>query len=615
MMGQVALTLVQPWPIQMIVDELIKSAPQGHETVSKHGFWKFVLSSVEHGLYATDFDFLFKGIGILFAIYLASAFLLYMQNSLLAHLSQRVVLRVRENLFSHLLFLPHNFFEKVRTGDLTSRISKDTADIQDILEGAITIMVRSLPTILGILIVSFALDWVYALTFIFVIPLIFWANVLFARSAKEAVRRQRRIEGAMASRAQEAFCHHKAVATLSLENELVEDFRENGRESATHGVDAGRFQGMLTASMDFLVGVTTLAVLLIGGLRTLHGCLTVGQLMVFLSYLNSIFKPIRETSKFTIRLAKSATAVERVEEIMHMSPHEIGATELPHAMKHRRFKGHIEFRDIVFGYQPNSAVLQAIDFSVAPGKMVALVGDSGSGKSSLLHLLMRLYDPQQGVIRIDGTEIRAMKLSSLRKQLSVVLQDSYIFNMTILENIGLAKPGATRAEAIKAAKAAGAHGFIQRLPQGYETPLGEGGSGLSGGQKRRLAIARAILRDAPIVLLDEPTAGLDAASERKVVEALKRLTRNKTTFIVTHQLSTVVDADLILVLSGGRIVERGVHEQLLRQGGFYASLWQAQHHNGSARDHRPFREPIEITELDKEEESERSVASRLSMRL
>jgi ATP-binding cassette subfamily B protein len=584
MLGQTALTLIQPWPVQRIIDHVVSNPTHGSDLAAKYDLSHFILTTIERFLSANDFDFLFKGIGLLLIIYVSSAVLLYFQNAALAQLGQSVVLRVRERLLSHLISLPHNYFENARTGDLTSRISKDTADAQDILEGAITIFVRSLPTIVGILIVSFTLDWIYAMTFILVIPLIYWANVVFTRRTKEAVRRQRRIEGVLASNVQEAFYYHKAVTTLSLEDDLIEDFLEGGRTSALHGVRAGRFQGVLAASMDFLIGVTTLVVLFMGALRILHGCLTVGQLMVFLSYLNSLFKPIREISKFASRFAKSSAAMERVEEIMRINPMDIGATELPGAVDAPHFQGHIAFNGVSFGYRPDQQVLEELNLSISAGQKVALVGDSGSGKSSILYLLMRLYDPWYGKVEIDGADIRTLKLSSLRNQLAVVLQDSFIFNMTIRENIAIARPGATKAEVVEAAKAAEADEFIRSLPDGYDTHLGEGGAGLSGGQKRRLAIARAILRNAPIVLLDEPTVGLDAASEQKVVEALGRLTEGRTTLIVTHQLCTITNADLIVVLSKGKIVETGAHEQLLEQNGPYKTLWQAQQQDVQAPD-------------------------------
>ena len=575
MILQTGLTLLLPWPVRTMIDHVVENPSHGHGTAG-WDLLRFVVSSMEGIFRSPKFHFLYEGIGLLFLIYLSNSILLYLQNVSLAKLGQQVVLRIRENLFSQLISLPASFFEQRKTGDLTSRISKDTAEVQDLLESLLTISVRSLPTVLGILIVSFALDWIYALTFIFVIPVVYWANAVFTRRIKEAIRQQKSIEGEMASSVQEAFYHHKAVATLSLENDVVDTFLESGRQSAFQGVQAGRSEGVLTASLDLIVGATSLLVLFVGILRIMHGCLTVGQLLVFLAYLNSLFKPIREISKFTGRIAKSAAALERVEEIMRLDPTEIGATESDDAMEAPPFQGHIKLENINFAYHNGQPILKNFNLSLKAGQRVAIVGDSGSGKSTVLQLIMRLYDPQHGRVIIDGIDVKDVRLESLRKQMAIVLQDSYVFNMSLLENIAIAKPGSSRNDVIGAAKAAGADDFIRELPDGYDTIIGEGGGNLSGGQKRRIAIARAFMRNAPIILLDEPTVGLDAASELAVVDAIKLLIQRKTTIIVTHQLSTITDMDLIVVLSKGEIIESGRHEELLNRESLYKEFWEAQ---------------------------------------
>jgi ATP-binding cassette, subfamily B, bacterial len=579
MILQAGLTLLQPWPVRTMIDHVVENPSHGHGTAG-WDLLRFIISSMEGIFHSREFYFLYQGIGLLFVIYLANSTLLYFQNISLAKLGQQVVFRIRENLFSQLISLPQSFFEQSKTGDLTSRISKDTAEVQDLLESLLTILVRSLPTVLGIMVVSFALDWIYALTFIFVIPIVYWTNVVFTRLTKDAIRQQKHIEGEMASSVQEAFYHHKAVATMSLENDVVDNFLQSGRQSAFHGVQAGRFEGILTASLDLIVGATSLLVLFVGILRIMHGCLTVGQLMVFLAYLNSLFKPIREISKFTGRIAKSAAALERVEEIMRLDLTEIGATESDDAVEAPPFHGRIELENVSFAYRNGQAILKNFNLSLKAGQRVAIVGDSGSGKSTILQLIMRLYDPQQGRVIIDGIDVKDVKLESLRKQMAIVLQDSYVFNMTLLENIAVAKPGSNKDEVIGAAKAAGADNFIRDLPDGYDTIIGEGGSGLSGGQRRRIAIARAFMRNAPIILLDEPTVGLDAASEQAVVDAIKLLIQRRTAIIVTHQLSTITDMDLIVVLSKGEIMEVGRHEDLLNRAGLYKKFWEAQQLDG-----------------------------------
>jgi ATP-binding cassette subfamily B protein len=576
-MGQTAMTLLQPWPVKSIIDQIIRVVPTaGAVTSTQVGLVHFILGSLKAFVTGTEFDFLYKGIGLLAVIILFNSLFLYMQNIYLTRLGQRVTLEVRSKLFSHLISLPHRFFEESRSGDLTNRISKDTSELQAILESCIIIAVRSLPTIVGILIVAFTLDWIYALTFVFVIPVVYLATSYFSKRTKEAMRLQRRVEGAMASTAQEAIYYHKAVASLSLEGDVTDDLIADGKMSAVRGVQAGRYQGMLTSSVEFMVSLTTAFVLLIGALRILHGCLTVGQLMVFLSYLNSLFKPVRQFSKFMGHMAKSIASNERIEEIMRLNPVEIGAAELPNAIEAPPFRGHILFNKVSFGYKPGQKVLSDFSLKVQAGEKVGIVGDSGCGKTTVISLLMRLYDPQDGEIGIDGMDIRSFSLNSLRAQISTVLQDSYIFEATVKENIGLARSGAVDEEILAAAQAARAHEFIMQLPQAYDTQLGEGGTGLSGGQRRRLAIARAILRNAPVIIMDEPTEGLDAISERQVMETLARLTVDKTSIIVTHQLSTIRNVDHIVVLDKGKVAEEGTHSQLLENGSLYWRFWQNQ---------------------------------------
>ncbi|SFM39544.1 ABC transporter ATP-binding protein [Thermodesulforhabdus norvegica] len=575
MIGQTALVLLQPWPIRAMIDHIVTYTDHSGHYIDRYSLTEFVIASIRGLIGQSHIQFLFKNIGLLALIYIANALLLFLQNITLARVGQNITLDLRKKLFNHLICMPHSFFEKSQTGDLTSRITHDTADTQAMLESVLTVLVRSIPTIIGIIIITFTMDRIYASTFLMVIPVIYMANLQLSRRTKKALKEQRRVEGVLSSTVQEAFSYHKAVVCLSLEDDLVEDVTERGRLSAERGVQAGRYQGILSATMDLTMGITSLFILFVGVLRIIHGCLTVGQLMVFLSYLNNLFKPIREVSKFASRWAKSTAALERIEELFSLTPARMQVNEDSGAFMAPRFRGYIRFHNVTFGYDPSRPVLKDLNIAISAGEKVALVGDSGSGKSTILQLLMRLYDPNEGMITIDGQDIRKFSLNSLRSQMAVVLQDSYIFRMSIKENIAIAKPGATEEEVVAAAQAAGAHEFIMKLPNQYDTILGEGGSGLSGGQKRRLAIARAFLRNAPIVLLDEPTVGLDASTERQVMEALARLTGNRTTIMVTHQLHTVVDFDRIIVLSAGKVVESGKHQDLLAQKGLYYRLWQA----------------------------------------
>lgn len=580
LIGQTVMTLLMPWPMKNIIDHIIREVPTaGIVTGDEQGLVHFVINSAITFVSENKYDFLYKETGRLCLIIFMNSLFLYIQSHYIAKMGQTITLEVRHRLFTHLINLPQRFFDKSKSGDLTNRISKDTAELHDIFESFVIIAVKHIPTIIGILIIVFTLDRIYALTFVLVIPLIYVATSYFVRRTKDAVRHQRRIEGNMASTVQEAIYYHKAVVSHSMEEDVTEELIADGRLSARRGEQSGRFQGLLSSSVEFIVSMTTTVVLFVGALRILHGCLTVGQLTVFLAYLKSLFNPIKQFSKFMGRIAKSMASNERIEEIFKISARSMGSSEHENAVDAPRFKGRIRFDNIVFGYVPERRVLNGFSLDVRPGQKVALVGASGCGKSTIVQFLLRLYDPEQGSIYIDDYDIRHLTFKSLRSQITTVLQDSFLFEGTVGNNIALARTDATDEMIVDAAKKARAHDFIEGFVRGYDTVIGEGGSTLSGGQRRRIAIARAILCDAPIVILDEPTTGLDAVSEKMVMEALDLLSKDKTTLIVTHQLSTIVNADRIVVIDGGRIVEEGKHAFLIEKDGVYRRLWHDQKGN------------------------------------
>src|SRR5439155_859780 len=337
------------------------------------------------------------------------------------------------------------------------------------------------------------------------------------------------------------------------------------------GAAATRLEAALERTVDLLIAVATALVLWSGAHFVLRGAMTLGDLVVFLAYLRTAFRPAKDFAKYTGRLAKASAAGERVVDLLDRTP---DVRDLPGAVPAPPLRGHVRFEGVGFAYDPGHAALEAIDCTVEPGQHVALVGPSGSGKSTFASLILRLYDPTAGRVLIDGRDLRAYTLASLRMQISVVLQDSILFVGTIRDNIGQGAPGASPEAIEAAARLANAHGFIMAQPQGYDTVVGERGVTLSNGQRQRIAVARAAIRHAPLLILDEPTTGLDGENERAVIEALERLTEGRTTFLITHDLQLAARANLILYLEAGRVRECGTHAELVRAEGPYANLYR-----------------------------------------
>jgi len=407
-------------------------------------------------------------------------------------------------------------------------------------------------------------------------PLFLLSMVRLSRRIRDNARRQRQQQGAMAATAAESIGAVKVIHALSLEGTFAQAFTKQSRKNLATGAAATRLEAALERTVDLLIAVATALVLWSGARFVLRGAMTLGDLVIFLAYLRTAFRPAKDFAKYTGRLAKASAAGERVVDLLDRTP---DVRDLPGAVPAPPLRGHVRFEGVSFAYDPGHAALEAIDCTVEPGQHVALVGPSGSGKSTFASLILRLYDPTAGRVLIDGRDLREYTLASLRTQISVVLQDSILFVGTIRDNIAQGAiaqdaPGASPEAIEAAARLANAHGFIMSQPQGYDTVVGERGVTLSNGQRQRIAIARAAIRHAPLLLLDEPTTGLDGENERAVLEALERLTEGRTTFLITHDLQLTTRANLILYLEAGRVRERGTHAELLRAEGPYANLYR-----------------------------------------
>jgi len=425
----------------------------------------------------------------------------------------------------------------------------------------------------GMIALMFWLNWHLTLVALAVFPLFWLRTVSMGRKINEVARLQRKREGAMAATASETINAIKTVQALSLESAFEEQFTRQNEKNWKQDVKARRLAASLERSVDLLTAIAGALVLFYGTRLVLRKELSAGALLVFLAYLKNAFRPMQEFAKYTTRLGKASAAGERVLDLLHRVPE---IRDLPGAVRAPALRGAVRFEQVDFSYEESPELLRDIDFEVAAGQCVALVGLSGSGKSTVVSLLLRLYDPVKGRVLIDNRDIREFTLESLRSQISAVLQDNLLFAASVRENIAHGAPDATNDEIESAARLANAHEFIMKLPQGYDTVLGERGVTLSQGQRQRLAIARAAIRRAPILILDEPMTALDKSNEHAVLQSLERLNYGCTTFLITHDLRHAARADLILVLEGGQIAERGSHAQLLKSNGSYAALYRMQ---------------------------------------
>jgi len=419
----------------------------------------------------------------------------------------------------------------------------------------------------------FWLNWRFTLIALSVAPVLFAVVFTYTRRIKKASRAVRKKEGEITSVVEEVFSSIRVVKAFAREDYEVRRLQKEGLENIEIALRARALKAKLTPIVDIIIAVGTCLVLWFGARLVLGGTLESGTLVVFILYLSKMYKPMQELSKMTDSYTKAAVGYERIEEILE-NEKEIkdtsGAIHAPH------FKGNVEFDRVSFSYNQGEPILNDVSFKIEAGQVAALVGPTGAGKTSIISLIPRFYDPVSGTVKIDGQDVRRFRQKSLRQQISFVLQETMLFHAPVWQNIAYGKPGASREEIIRAAELANASEFIEKLPERYDTILGERGMTLSGGQRQRIAIARAVIRNTPILILDEPTSGLDAASEKLVFEALDNLMQGKTSIVIAHRLSTVRRADVIFIIDEGRIVEAGTHQELMRHRGLYAKLHKLQ---------------------------------------
>jgi ATP-binding cassette subfamily B protein len=566
LLAETAFRLLEPWPLKLIFDYIIVSGFQTEALPIR------ALRGLNPITLLTIFT------GAIVAIAFARAAAAYCSTVGMALAATQVMTEIRGNLYIHLQRLSLSFHSKIKSGDLITRVTYDVERLREATVTAALPLLTNILTLIGMLGVMFWLNWQLATLAIAAFPLFVFSTFRTTKNIQGVARTQRKREGAMAATAAEAIGAIKVVQALSLQKILERAFASQNKKSLKDGARVQRLSAALERSVEALVALATALVLWRGVQLVLAQAISPGDLLVFINYLKTAFKPMRYLAKYTGQIAKATASGERIIDLLDTVP---DIRDTRGAIVAPPFRGKVQFENVTFAYELEQPVLCNISFTVKSGQQVALVGPSGGGKSSLVSLLLRLYDPLEGRILIDEHDLREYKLDSLRQQISIVLQDSVLFAVSVRDNISYGSLTATQQEIEAAAKLANAHDFIMAMPQGYDTVLSERGSTLSGGQRQRIAIARAAVRQAPIVILDEPTTGLDNQNERAVSEALDRLTSGRTTFIISHNLKTTEQADLILYIEQGKILETGTHQELICHGDRYATLYRMQAAIGS----------------------------------
>ncbi len=520
-----------------------------------------------------DFEKIGRILLLLLGVYALSACLSFIQGLIMTGISQKLCYRFRKEISGKINRMPLKYFESRTVGEVLSRITNDVDTLGQSLNQSVTQLITSLTTIIGILIMMLSISPVMTLIALVILPVSGALIGVVVKFSQKYFIAQQNYLGKVNGQVEEVYSGHNIVKAFNREEESLREFNETNALLYQSGWKSQFLSGMMQPIMMFVGNMGYVAVAVSGSLLAIKGAIEVGDIQAFIQYVKNFTQPITQVAQVSNMLQSMAAAAERVFEFLNEEEEDVSAQDPVHLDK---IEGAVHFDHVRFGYQPEKIIIQDFCCEVKPGQTVAIVGPTGAGKTTMVKLLMRFYDVNGGSIKVDGHDIREFNRSELREGFGMVLQDTWLFKGTIMENIRYGRLDATDEEVIAAAKAAHAHHFIQTLPGGYQMELNEDASNVSGGQKQLLTIARAILADNRILILDEATSSVDTRTEARIQKAMNNLMKGRTSFVIAHRLSTIRDADLILVMKDGDIIEQGNHEQLLDKNGFYAELYNSQ---------------------------------------
>jgi ABC-type multidrug transport system fused ATPase/permease subunit len=566
MLFETAMSLLAPWPLKIVIDNVV-----GHHALPHWLEWIKNLPFENNKMALAGA----AGIGMVL-IALVSGIAGYIDNYYTESVAQYVANDLRQKVYHHLQRLSLSYYDSHQIGNILSTITSDVSTIQSFASSALLSILIDALTIVGMLGLMFYMNWDFALVAVAVTPLLLFFVARFKTAVKKATHKVRTEQSTMVTVLQQGLESVRAVKAFDRQDLEETHLKDVSLDTVKASLKARMVKSLLSPFVGLIVAACTAFVLWRGAHLVLIEAMTLGGLTVFLSYLGKFFKPVQDLAKMTTSIAQASVSLERIQAILDT---DTVIPEKENAKDPGTLKGHIDFEHVAFAYEPESPILSDVHFSIKAGQRIGICGPTGGGKSTVVSLIPRFYDPSKGRVRIDGVDIADYKLHGdrgLRDQIAFVLQDTVLFFGTIRDNIAYGKQGATQKEIEAAARMANADEFIAKMPKGYDTWVGERGLTLSGGQRQRIGIARAIIRNSPILILDEPTAALDTESEKLVMEALERLMKGRTVIIIAHRLSTIRDADKIVVLKGGFVAEEGTHDELIAKNGIYAELYHIQ---------------------------------------